>query len=61
MRVRVPLRSQGGGQDPDPGQGVKHPEGQGADLVKGDAQGRGPAAGTGDDQGLEGVRGIHPS
>ena len=59
MRVRVLLRSPGGGQDPDQGQGVKHPGGQEADLVKGDALG--PAAETGDDQGLEGVRKIHSS
>ena len=61
MRVRVLLRSQGGGQDPGPGQGVKHPGGQEADLVKGDALGPDPAAETGDDQGLEGVRKIHSS
>ena len=59
MRVRVLLRSPGGGHDPDPGQGVKHPGGQEADLAKEDAQGPDPAAETGDDQGLDGVRKIH--
>ena len=61
MRVRVLLRSPGGGQDPDQGQGVKHPGGQEADLVKEDALGPDLAAETGDDQGLEGVRTVHSS